>query len=223
MNNFNFNNMRGVVIPKDTDTTPIREQIYDGSEFLIKGMDFWNQFSYEQIYLFMSQEGLYVLPTEELIDFLDKEIAENTAIEIGAGRGFIGRELMIPTTDSYQQQDNKKAVLMYELMKQPRIKYPKWVEKKDAIAAVYKYRPHTVIGCFVTHKWRNDTMSGNDDGIDMRKLLSLVNRFILVGNKAVHKDNPLMELPHKEIELEGLITKGTHPELNRVFIWNRGK
>lgn len=214
-------NWTGLKIDKNTDTTSIREQIYVNGEFLIKGMDFWSQFSYEQIYLFMAQDGLYVLPTEELIDFLDNLIGDKSAIEIGAGRGFVARELDIPATDSYQQQDDKMSVMLYDLMKQPRIRYPKWVEKKDAIAAVLKYRPHTVIGCYVTHKWRNDTMSGNQKGIDMQRMFSFVERFILVGNKSTHKDNPLMDIPHQEIELDGLITKSAYPDLNRIFIWEK--
>lgn len=216
-----FSDMQGMIISKSTDISDIKRQVYDGEEFLIKSHSFWSQFSREQIYLFMVQSGLYVLPTEELIDYLDNLIGNSSAIEIGAGRGYIGRELSIPVTDSYQQQDDKDAVLLYDLAKQPRIKYPKWVEKKEAISAVLKYRPHTVLGCFVTHKWRYDTMSGNDKGIDMNKLFSLVKRFILVGNKHVHKDNPLMNLPHEEIILPGLITKGVQEDLNRIFIWNK--
>lgn len=210
-----------LVISKSTDTSVIEEQILDGQEFLIKGSDFWSQFTHDQIYKFMNDEALYVLPTEELIDYLDELIGDKTAIEIGAGRGFIGRELNIHTTDSYQQLCSKKIVKIYDSIGCPRVKYGKWVEKADAISAVRKYRPHTVPGCFVTHKWRYDTMSGNDEGIDMTKLLSLVKRFILVGNKVVHKDNPLMKIPHQEIMLPGLITKGIHQEEDRIFIWEK--
>lgn len=204
-----------------TDTSPIVNGVYRDGEFQILGKEFWSQFNLDQIHSFMNQEALYVLPTEELIDFLDKEIGEADAIEVGAGRGIIGRELSIRTTDSYQQSADMETHRMYELLKCPTIKYPKFVEKIDAVSAARKYRPHTILGCFVTHKWRGDTKSGNDLGIDMTKMFSFARRFILVGNKHVHRDNPLMKLPHREIELDGLITRGVHQELNRIFIWER--
>lgn len=206
-------------ISAKTDISPILKGVYKQGEFQILGRDFWSQFSLDQIHLFMNRESLYVLPTEELIDFLDKEIGEHDAIEVGAGRGIIGRELSIRTTDSYQQACDADTRRMYQLLQCPTIRYPKYVERLDAVSAARKYRPHTILGCFVTHKWRGDTQSGNDLGIDMTKMFSFVRRFILVGNKSVHRDNPLMNLPHREIELDGLITRSFNQELNRIFIW----
>lgn len=207
-----------IILPQETDTQPIKESVYKDGEFQILGSSFWNKFSKDQILKFMNEESLYVLPTEELLDFLDKEIGENSAIEVGAGRGIIGRELNIRTTDSHQQSDAFMKAL-YKAYNTTPIKYPHYIEKIDAVSAARKYRPHTILGCFVTHKWRGDTQSGNDFGIDMTKMFSFAKKFILVGNKKIHNDNPLMRLPHKEIELEGLITRGFNSELNRIFIW----
>lgn len=207
-----------IILPQETDTQPIKEGVYKDGEFQILGSSFWNKFSKDQILKFMNEESLYVLPTEELLDFLDKEIGENSAIEVGAGRGIIGRELNIRTTDSHQQSDAFMKAL-YKAYNTTPIKYPHYIEKIDAVSAARKYRPHTILGCFVTHKWRGDTQSGNDFGIDMTKMFSFAKKFILVGNKKVHKDNPLMNIPHKEIELDGLITRGFNSELNRIFIW----
>lgn len=214
-------NMNVKTISRTTDITPVTEGVYKDGEFQILGKEFWCQFSLDQIHLFMNQEALYVLPTEELIDFLDKEIGEADTIEVGAGRGIIGRELGIRTTDSYQQASDSDTRIMYELINCPTIRYPKFVEKIDAVSAARKYRPHTILGCFVTHKWRGDTRSGNDLGIDMTKMFSYARRFILVGNKRVHGDNPLMKFPHREIDLDGLITRGFCQELNRIFIWEK--
>ncbi len=62
-------------------------------------------------------------------------------------------------------------------------------------------------------------MSGNDKGVDFNKLIRKVKRLILVGTTEVHKDNPLMKIPHEEIILPGLITRSAHPETNRIYIW----
>lgn len=208
-------------ISRHTDIKPVMDGVYRNGEFQILGKEFWSQFSSDQIHLFMNQETLYVLPTEELIDFLDKEIGEADAIEVGAGRGIIGHELSIRTTDSYQQSADSDTKMMYKLLGCPTISYPKYVEKIDAVSAARKYRPHTILGCFVAHKWRGDTKSGNDLGIDMTKMFSFTRRFILVGNKHIHRDNPLMKLPHREIEVDGLITRSFNQEMNRIFIWER--
>lgn len=207
------------VIEKGTTTENIRRTVMEGREMRILPASVWESFSWSEVRLLLHETGTYVVPTEELIEFLDGLIGEESAIEICAGNGFIGRELGIPVTDSYQQQDDPATSLLYSLAGQPTIKYPKDVVKLEANKAVDKFRPHTVIACYATHKWRYDTMSGNDKGVDFQKLLRKVKRLVLVGNTEVHKDNPLMDIPHEEIILPGYITRSAHPETNRIFIW----
>lgn len=206
-------------ITSDTNTERIRKTVMEKREMKILPASVWESFPWAEMRLLLHETGTYVVPTEELVDYLDRLIGEESAIEICAGNGWIGRELGIPVTDSYQQQDDPTSVMLYALTRQPTIKYPKDVIKLEANKAVDKFRPHTVIACYATHKWRYDTMSGNDLGVDFRKLLRKVKRLILVGNTKIHKDNPLMELPHKEVTLPGLITRSANPETNRIFIW----
>lgn len=207
------------VLEKGTTTDRIRETVMEGKDMRILPASVWESFSWSEMRLLLHELGVYVVPTEELIDFLDKRIGEESAIEICAGNGFIGRELGIPVTDSYQQQDDAATKMYYQIFQQPTIKYPKDVIKLEANKAVDKFRPHTVIACYATHKWRYDTMSGNEHGVDFARLMRKIKRLILVGNTEVHKDNPLMKLPHEEIILPGLITRSAHPETNRIFIW----
>ena len=203
----------------ETSTENIRKTVMDGNEMRILPASVWESFSWSEARMLMHETGVYVVPTEELIDFLDRQIGEERAIEICAGNGFIGRELGITVTDSYQQQDDPVTKLYYEAFRQPVIRYPKDVIKLEANKAVDKFRPHTVIACYATHKWRYDTMSGNEHGVDFNRLMKRIRRLILVGNTEVHKDNPLMGIPHEEIILPGLITRSANPETNRVFIW----
>lgn len=207
------------VVEKGTSTENIRREVMDGREMKILPASVWESFPWSEMRLLLHETGTYVVPTEELVDYLDKLIGEESAIEICAGNGFIGRELGIPVTDSYQQQDDFGTSVYYQLAGQPTIKYPKDVVKMEANKAVDRFRPHTVLACYATHKWRYDTMSGNDKGVDFNKLIRKVKRLILVGNTEVHKDNPLMKIPHEEIILPGLITRSAHPETNRIYIW----
>lgn len=207
------------ICPTGTDTSKVREIVMQGREMKILPSSVWNNFPWEEVRMLMHETATYVLPTEELISFLDDIIGDKSTIEICAGNGFIGRELNIPMTDSYQQQDDLETVLYYKMNGQPTIKYPKDVIKMEASKAVSRYNPHTVLGCYATHKWRYDTMSGNDKGVDFNWIYRRVKRIILVGNKNTHKDNPLMDIPHEEIILPGLITRSSDPASNRIFIW----
>ena len=170
----------------------------------------------------MHEYPVYVLPTTELLDVLDDLTADyRKVIEIGAGSGSIGRLLGIKMTDSYMQQNNKAVKKLYELTRQPIIKYPRDVIKADALTAYRRFKPDCILGCYVTHKYREDIGSGNMFGVDFERLLPLVKRLILVGNKFTHADNPIMALDHTEIDLKGaLITRSRERTLDRIFVWD---
>lgn len=99
------------VIEKGTTTENIRKTVMEGREMRILPASVWESFSWSEVRLLLHETGTYVVPTEELIEFLDGLIGEESAIEICAGNGFIGRELGIPVTDSYQQQDDPATSL----------------------------------------------------------------------------------------------------------------
>ena len=210
--------MQAVQLPI-CSTKNIRETVMDGMRMKALPASVWQSFDWTEVRMLLHETGTYVIPTEELLDYLDAIIGQDRTIEICAGNGYIGRELDIVMTDSYQQQDDPLTVAYYELFKQPRIRYPKDVLKFEANKAVTKFRPHTVLGCYATHKWRDDTRSGNMYGVDFERLLRRVKRLILVGNKVTHADNPIMALPHEEIYFPGLLTRAANQQDNRVFIW----
>lgn len=202
-----------------TSTTNIRRTVMEGRKMRVLPHSEWMKFSWAEIRTLLHETATYVVPTEELIDYLDELIGDEKAIEICAGNGYMGSNLDIVMTDSYQQQVDKMTVLQYELAKQPRIKYPSSVIKLEASQAVRRMKPHTVIGCYATHKWRDDVLSGNYKGVDFKDVFAHIHRLVLVGHKETHRDNPLMALPHKEVVLPGLLTRAADQSLNRIFIW----
>lgn len=203
----------------EISTKSIREKVMEGRNMRVLPYSEWMKFSWPEIRMLLHETATYVAPTGELLDYLDELIGDEKAIEICAGNGYIGSNLDIVMTDSYQQQDDKMTCVMYDIMKQPRIKYPANVLKLEASRAVRQMSPHTVIGCYATHKWRDDTQSGNAKGVDFPDIFSKVKRLVLVGNVDTHKDNPLMNMPHEEIWLPGLLTRAADQTKNRVFIW----
>ena len=205
------------------NTKAVREAVLDEDGHIRElPASAWQQFPWDDVRLFMHEYPVYVLPTTELLDVLEDLTADSEkVIEIGAGTGSIGRLLGIKMTDSYMQQDNKAVKKLYELTGQPVIRYPRDVIKADALTAYRRFKPDCILGCYVTHKYREDIGSGNMFGVDFERLLPLVKRLILVGNKFTHAANPIMGLAHTEIDLKGcLITRASERDLDRVFVWD---
>lgn len=164
--------------------------------------EFWADTTRAQRGLFGHQHGLYQFPTVELADRLLEIIGDRSAIEIGAGHGVLAEALGIPATDNYQQTIHKYREV-YRRARQPIVPYGPNVEKIDATSAVRKHKPKVVIACWVTEKY--DPMrpwaGGNEIGVEERRLLDMVDTYVLVGNEQVHRDktiwklNPAIEYP----------------------------
>lgn len=163
---------------------------------------------------FILRYGIYVLPTAELVDFLKTEI-RGKAIEIGCGHGALGRALSIPITDSYLQE-TPEIKMYYQLMGQPTVPYPRDVEKLNAEQAMKKYRPDTVIGAYITHKYNGKT--GNMYGVVEGKILSAGCKYINIGNDKVHADKPILKYPHRILRFDWLVTR-SEKSLNHIKIW----
>lgn len=180
---------------------------------------FYKQFTRNQIEYFCWKHGIYVVPTTELIAFLE-ENSKGSTIEIGCGHGAIGRALNIPITDS-KLQDDKQVRQFYKATNQPTIKYPVDVIELDAIDAIKKYNPTTVIGAFITHKYTPNTQTGNMFGVVEGKILKSVQKYIHIGNLNTHKYKPILKKEHTEQYFHWLITRSQDQSKNRIYIWNK--
>ena len=214
---------QGAHIFDSQDITAINEAALDSkSRLLIHPKSFYDQFNQTAISQFCLENGLYSLPTLELINEIRLLIGESNAIEIGSGNGALGRALGIKMTDSYQQElPVYKA--HYKSIGHATITYSSDVIKCDALTAVKRFKPHTVVGAWVTHKFnpKDPERHGNEVGIDMIKLLKRVRRIILIGNESVHKGNPLMDIDHQEISHPSLVSRSFKNDLNKIYIWER--
>lgn len=161
----------------------------------------------------------YLVPTVELIEFLKPYVDEST-IEIGAGCGDLGRSLGIKMTDSYVQWE-PEVISYYERLGQPIIQYGADVEKIDAISAIKKYNPKTVIGGWVTQWVDPDkpvTRPGSMYGIKETELLEMVDTYILIGAEHIHMHKYIMEIPHETIDAPFVRSRRKD---NKIWIWRR--
>lgn len=177
------------------------------------------KFSFSFLRLFLHKYGLYTLPTVELIDYLAGIIAGKKAIEIGAGLGVIGRSLGIPVTDN-KMQEWPQVKAQYDRMRQPTIKYPTDIIEMDALDAVKHYKPDTVIGSYITHKWRPGMESGNEYGVDNLALARKVEAYYMIGSLTVHMQDPAMKHLDGIERHDFLYTRGGK-ENSVIFRWKQ--
>src|SRR3989304_4554394 len=90
-----------------------------------------------------------------------------------------------------QLRPEVKAI--YDIQRQPIINSGNDVEELDAISAVKKYNPTTVVACWVTHLWKEGMSQGNMLGIEEELLFENgVKKYVHVGNSSIHSFKPIL-------------------------------
>lgn len=174
--------------------------------------------------LFGHKNGVYGFPTVELVEWLQEQIGQQSAIEIGAGNGVMAEALGIPATDSLQQRMPKYA-LIYAASGFPTVRYGPNVIEMHASRAVRKYKPDVVIGSWITHKWdpRRPEAEGNEDGVDFPDILHNCKKLILVGNSQVHRWNGLWDRDVELLTPDWVYSKSHNGAKDFVATWKGSK
>ena len=188
-------------------------------------------FSRDHVRLWAQARGRYLLPTKELVYWLNMGPLmritledPNKILEVGAGMGDLAVFLGIRSTDS-GVQTRRDMRLLYGMLGQAVTKPPKHVEKLDAIAAAKKYKPHTIVASWVTQAYRDGDAENRVGscmyGPDEAHLLNLCKRYIFIGNEEVHKDKRILSMPHETHHPEGHVSRAADQSKNVVWIWQR--
>ncbi len=205
-------------------------EVYELADFLLEPTGEQKLVSYSELTRFSKQTimafckfyGLHTIATKELMDWLAEEVGDNHAIEIGAGRGIIGKELGIPQTDSRLVEKNFEVRELYKLSKECIDPFPERVLTYDAISAVQHFKPHTVIGSWITELsvYPRDYPS-SPYGVDEHRLLKNCKKYIMLGNENTHKLKTIRKYPHRIARPYGYVTRSVTPEKNIVYIWEQ--
>lgn len=169
------------------------------------------------LYAFCCQNGIYNIPTIELIDYL-KEILPKNTLEIAAGNGVLAKNLGIKATDNLIQLDPVIA-LMYTTYGHGIPEYGKNVEKIEAIEACKKYNPDTVLASWTSDSKEYSLLLGQ--GIDEEYIIQHHN-YVCIGNTETHKNKYILKYPHKTITNIPLVSKKGLNN-NVIWIWNKQK
>ena len=171
--------------------------------------------------IWCNRNGVYQIPTKELIDWLSNLINNKVAIEICSGNGSIARGLGIVATDSFMQT-RPDIVKFYTSLHQKPIYPPTDVVKKEALDAVSFYKPDIVIGSFVTQLYQPGiTMEGSQFGVNETKMLGMVNTYINIGNAITHKNKDILKFSHQEYRFPWLISRAFQQEENVIWVWEK--
>lgn len=199
------------------------ELLREDGKLYLRESSFYKNLDWQEFRLFCHKYARYGISTTELIDYIKNIIADRSCIEIGAGAGDLGFHLGVKMTDSKQQEDSvvRKA---YEAMKQPIIKYPKDVEKIDALDAVKKYKPQVVVASWITpYSKYKTTFGSNPYGIKEKEILDIVETFIIVGNLDQHHDKPIRYFHHDVILEPWIVSRAKDQSKNCIFLWDSRK
>ncbi len=171
-----------------------------------------------EIKFWLTQHGVYQVPTWELIEWLKFVIDGRMTIEIGAGKACIGRHVGVRLTDSCICEV-PLVEQYYRALGQPITIPPTDVERISGNDAIIKYRPQVVLGSWIT-QWSNIPHDGNFFGVNEERILDAGATYILVGNIDVHGQKRIMRWPHREYYFPWLVSRGMNQSNNRIWIWN---
>jgi hypothetical protein len=198
------------------DTTYIDKDTI-GEDGLVKLLPaaFYKQLNHNHLMIWCARHALYVVPTVELVEWLKPF---DNAIEICAGNACIGRFLGIPSTDNYSQCIPEISAY-YKYLGMVPTNPPKFVEKIDANAAIDKYAPKTVIGCFVTQRHIEGEAEGNMHGPIEEEIINKAT-YIHIGNSHTHNTKRILSMPHFTYNFPWIVTRSINPDKNVIWLWN---
>jgi len=214
--------LSGISILNNQDVSLLGQKFLINGDLQVPPASEYKLFSQEQISIFCVKNAFYGLPTVELVQWLQHEVGDRPAIEIGAGNGALGRALGIPMSDSFLQ-DQPEVKAYYESLQQPTIRYGRDVEKLDYKKAIQKYKPSVVIGNWVTQLWRDHSDDGNASmhGLDEEWILKNVPCYIHVGNTKTHGRKRILKNPHHQYKFEWLFSRSVAADECVIYVWDR--
>ena len=187
----------------------------------LQSADFYNTIDNTDLRVWCICRAIYQLPTIELIEWLKDNFNLDRAIEIGAGNNYLYHHLGIVGVDNYSEQI-PAVKLVHDLLHEPSTNPPPTVEKIDAIAAIKKYQPETVITAWATLKCEDPEGidAGHKYAPDEQEILDKGVTYVFIGNEHNHSDRLLMSKPHKKHYFDWLVSRGKYPEKNCIYVWN---
>lgn len=182
--------------------------------------EFYHSLDNTELRVWCICRAIYQLPTVELIEWLQNNFNLDKAIEIGAGNNYLYHHLNIKGVDNYSEQI-PAVKLVHDILNQPSTNPPPEVGNIDALAAINKYQPETVITSWMTLKTKDPEGidAGHRYAPDEEEILNTGVTYIHIGNDYIHGDRKIMNQPHETYYMKWLVSRGKYPEKNCIYVW----
>lgn len=232
------------LLNREVDTSYLDQVLFDSEKQLqAVPSDVLRNIDQNHLRVWCHLNGVYGLPTLELISFLQEQIAggysnafqdltkldRKYALEIGAGCGAFGRALGIDSTDSFCQEI-PEVKAYYEALKQPIVKYGKNVVKLEASEAIRILQPEVVFASWVTQHY--DTAEKDGDGMPIgggsvygvREIdfMRDIRRYVIFGNQHIHHSKAVFSLPYVKVTVHTdptcMFSRTGDHEQNKVWV-----
>lgn len=174
--------------------------------------------------LWCHKNGIYGIPTKELIEVIKPHLVENKSIEVGGGCGVFGRALDIPSTDSMIQSMPEMRAY-YAALGQPVVDYGKNVIGLEASDAINKYEPDVVFGSWVTQYVSPDLPppegGGSVYGLREAEFIPNIKKYIVYGNDLIHGQKNIFKDKRFKVERiynDDFFSRATYPKSNCLYI-----
>jgi len=213
--------MKVSVLPNE-DIAYLDEVLLDGPFVRLLPASELQKLNHTHLRLWAVKNSRYGFPTLELVEWLKEQIQGKFTIELGAGKGDLGRHLDIIQTDSYiQTSPEVKAI--YLAMSQPIIEPPESVLGYEAVTAVQGLKPDVAIASWLTQLVTEEECTpdtqGSVYGADEFKIIAGVKKYIHIGNEDSHGQKKALTLPHKEFKFPWLVSRAENQSKNVVYVW----
>lgn len=165
--------------------------------------------------------GLWTVATTELIDWLQPYVKGRVTIEIGAGRGSLGKGLAIPQTDACFITENAEYRALFESLEECTDPLPYWVEKMDAAEALEIHKPKVVIGSWISQLGDVSLRNSSPLGVDEEAMLRKIECYIHIGNARTHASKAILSVKHEEHRFDWLVGRSAAPRDNVIYVWGK--
>lgn len=186
----------------------------------LESAKFYQSLDYTELRFWCICRAIYLIPTTELITWLKINFNLDKAIEIGAGNNYLFYHLGIKGIDNYSEQI-PRVRLVREILGEAATNPPPEVERIDAIAAVDKYQPETVIASWMTLKTEDpeDIDAGHKYAPDEVEILERGVNYVFIGNEKIHDNREILNREHQTYYFDWLVSRAKYPEKNLVYVW----
>lgn len=215
-----------ITLMLDKDVTYLDSILYVKDRIQVLPAAELRKIPYDDLRLWCHKNGVYGLPSTELIDMIKAEIGDVTkAIEVGAGNGVFGRALGIISTDS-MIQNTPEMVALYKKIGSPIVSYGLDVLNMEATRAIKDLKPRVVFGSWVTQHISTDydgpNKQGSIYGLKEVEFMQHLDKYIVYGNDHIHGDKDILKVPGLKItkhrNVDTFFSKATDHTANALWV-----